>query len=228
MKDINKQVIEALNFRHACKEFDENKKISEADFETILESARLSPSSFGFEPWQFLVVQNPDAREKLRKSTWGANGERYGTRGQLGTSSHFVLLLSKKAKDLKYDSKYLKHLFEEVKKLPKEMADAYIEVIKGFQSSNPDLDHDAGLESWACKQTYIAMGNMMHSAAFLGIDSCPIEGFEKDKIDEILKESFDVDTEEYQIASMIAFGYRKNEEVYPKSRRMTKDVIRWI
>lgn len=228
MNDINKQLIDALYFRHACKEFDENKKISDADFDTIIESARLSPSSFGFEPWQFLVVQNLEAREKLRANTWGANGERYGTKGQLGTASHFVILLSKKARDLRYDSKYLRNLFEGVKKLPKEMADAYIDVIKGFQTANPELNHDAGLEAWACKQTYIALANMMHTAALLGIDSCAVEGFEKDKINEILKESFGVDTEEYQIALMLPLGYRKNEEMFPKSRRASDDVIRWI
>ncbi|NOQ78378.1 MAG: NAD(P)H-dependent oxidoreductase, partial [Gammaproteobacteria bacterium] len=66
MKEMKEQFIEMMNFRHACKVFDENKKISDDDFQYILESARLSPSSFGFEPWHFLVVQDPALRDKLK------------------------------------------------------------------------------------------------------------------------------------------------------------------
>lgn len=228
MCNINKQIIDALYLRHACKLFDKNKTISKENFETILESARLSPSSFGFEPWKFVVVQSPEAREMLREYSWGANGERYGHEGQLGSASHFVLLLSKKAKHLKYDSDYLKHLFKDIKKLPDEMVEAYMNVVKNFQSSNPDLNNDEGLEKWASKQTYIPMTNMMHSAALLGIDSCPIEGFDSKEINKILKNSFGVNTEEYKISLMLAFGYRKNEEMFPKSRRTSEDVISWI
>lgn len=72
MSDKKQQIIEAYQFRHATKEFDPEKKISESDFEFILETGRLSPSSLGLEPWKFVVVQNPELREKLREFTWGA------------------------------------------------------------------------------------------------------------------------------------------------------------
>jgi nitroreductase len=69
---LNKQeIIEAYWFRHACKEFDSAQKISAEDFDFILETGRLSPSSFGLEPWKFLVVQNLELREKLREHAWG-------------------------------------------------------------------------------------------------------------------------------------------------------------
>ncbi|MEC2164969.1 nitroreductase family protein, partial [Bacillus velezensis] len=82
MSDKKQQIIEAYQFRHATKEFDPEKKISESDFEFILETGRLSPSSLGLEPWKFVVVQNPELREKLREFTWGAQK-------QLPTASHF-------------------------------------------------------------------------------------------------------------------------------------------
>lgn len=72
MADLKKQILDAYNFRHATKEFDPNKKVSDSDFEFILETGRLSPSSLGLEPWKFVVVQNPEFREKLREYTWGA------------------------------------------------------------------------------------------------------------------------------------------------------------
>ncbi|MDP4098288.1 NAD(P)H-dependent oxidoreductase [Paenibacillus sp. P96] len=77
----------AFEFRHATKEFDPTKKISAEDFNVILETARLSPSSVGLEPWKFVVVQNPDLREKLRTVSWGAQG-------QMPTASHVVLILA--------------------------------------------------------------------------------------------------------------------------------------
>jgi nitroreductase len=79
---ISKQeILDAFWFRHACKEFDDSRKLNAEDFQFILETARLSPSSFGLEPWKFLVVQNPLLREKLAACTWG--GQK-----QLPTGSH--------------------------------------------------------------------------------------------------------------------------------------------
>lgn len=72
METAKEQILAAYRFRHACKEFDSEKKISDADFQFILETGRLSPSSFGFEPWKFIVLQNPRIREKLLPVTWGA------------------------------------------------------------------------------------------------------------------------------------------------------------
>ncbi len=82
----------AFEFRHATKVFDDTKKVADADFNRILEAARLSPSSFGMEPWNLLVVQSPEKRELFREFSWGANGAFNGSKGQLGTASHFVIL----------------------------------------------------------------------------------------------------------------------------------------
>ena len=71
VKDVKEQVLNAYHFRHACKEFDADRKIPKEDFDFILETARLSPSSFGLEPWKFLVVQNRAVREKIRSVSWG-------------------------------------------------------------------------------------------------------------------------------------------------------------
>lgn len=68
---LKEDILAAYAFRHATKEFDSSRKISSGDFTFILETGRLSPSSFGFEPWKFVVVQNPELREKLRANAWG-------------------------------------------------------------------------------------------------------------------------------------------------------------
>ena len=217
---MQEQIIEALNFRHACKQFDASKKISDTDFNFILETGRLSPSSFGFEPWKFLVVQNMDLREKLKAFTWGGQG-------QLPTASHVLLVLARKGFFMRYDSPYLVDFMKEVKKLP----DNIIELIKGafkkFQETDFKLlENERALFDWACKQTYIVMANMMTAAAMIGIDSCPMEGFEMEKIEAILKQDFGVDTEKFGVSHMIAFGYRAADPM-PKSRQSLEDITEW-
>ena len=91
-QDIQAQIIDAFNFRHATKVFDADRKIDERTFATILEAARLSPTSFGHEPFKILMIQSQDKRELFREFSWGANGMMSGTTGQLGTASHFGII----------------------------------------------------------------------------------------------------------------------------------------
>ena len=104
-------ILKAFQFRHACKEFDPNKKITKADIDFILETARLSPSSFGFEPWHFIVVQNNDLREKLKSGAWGASKK-------LETASHFIVCLTMRSHFLRHDSPYIKDFMRNVQHLP--------------------------------------------------------------------------------------------------------------
>lgn len=72
MKEKNKEILEAFNYRYACKKFNKDKKVSDEDFATIIESARLSPSSFGLEPWKFLLLKNEKMKEDFKEFAWGA------------------------------------------------------------------------------------------------------------------------------------------------------------
>ena len=123
---IKEQVLNAFNFRHACKEFDATKKISDDDFNFILETGRLSPSSLGLEPWKFLIVQNEDLRKQLKEVSWGAQG-------QLPTASHYVIFLTRNKNELSYNSQYVRDMFENVHHMPKEVANAIIEKMEDFQ-----------------------------------------------------------------------------------------------
>jgi nitroreductase len=219
--DVKQQIMEALNFRHACKEFDPARKIADGDFDLILDAARLSPSSFGFEPWKFLVVQNGDLREKIRTVSWGAQG-------QLPTASHFVVLLARKAADVRYDAPYLKRIMEEVQKSPAEAIVARMERVKGFQENDFRLTDERALFDWACKQTYIALGDMLTVAALLGIDSCPIEGFNREQLEAVLSQAGVLDGAHFGVACMAAFGYRAHAPVRAKTRRGIAEVAEWI
>ena len=213
-------ILNAFYFRHACKIFDEKKKIPDDIFDTILETGRLSPSSFGFEPWKFLVVQNRDLRKKLLPMTWGAQGT-------LPTASHFVIILARKQSTLRYDSDYITHMMYDVHHIPKEAAEQRRTKYKVFQEEDFKLyESERTMFDWAGKQTYIALGNMMNSAAMLGVDSCAIEGFKVEEAEKVMAEDFGIDTEIFGVAVMVAFGYRQ-ESPKEKTRQKREDVVTW-
>jgi len=216
---MENKFLDAMMFRHACKEFDNTKKISNEDFNTILEMGRLSPSSFGFEPWKFLVIQNEALREKLKAFSWGAQG-------QLPTASHFMIIASRKAKTLHYSHEYISNMLK-YKELPEDVQELYLQFYEKFQKEDFSLlGDDKYVFDWATKQTYIALANMMTGAATMGIDSCPIEGFDYAQTEAFMKDELGLDTEEFGPAVMVAFGYRKDEP-RGKSRQIMEDVTAW-
>lgn len=188
--------MQAMDFRHACKKFDTTKKIPAEQFEQILEFGRKSPSSFGQEHWKFVVVQTPELREQLKVACWG--------QPQITESSHVVVILAK-TKDVEPRSEYMMNLFRR-RGLPEDAFQAYLDryAVHMAKEIHPVMSTYA----WSAKQCYIAMANMMTGAAFLGIDSCPIEGFGKKDVEQVLN----VDTSRYEVAVVVAFGYRAGEQ----------------
>ena len=218
---MENKFLEAMQFRHATKEFDESKKISDEDFSAILEYGVLSPSSFGYEPWKFVVVQNKQLREKLKAFTWGAQGT-------LPTASHFVIILARKSEGMKYGSEYINHMMKEVKQLPQDVQDLYAKFYEKFQKVDFNLlESDRTLFDWASKQTYIALANMMTGAAYMGIDSCPTEGFDAIKAEEFIANELGIDTNEFGVSVMVPFGYRKEDPSRGKSRQEVETVTAW-
>ncbi len=217
----SKEILEAFNFRYACKIFDKNRKISDEDFNTILEVARLSPSSFGFEPWRFVVIDSMDIREKMLPIVWGAQNT-------LPTASKFVVILARKKPTLLYNSDYITYMLYDIHKIPKEKAEARREKYKKFQEDNFKLlESNRAIFDWASKQTYIALGNMMSVAAILGIDSCAIEGFDLEKIEKLLSKEIGFDRSIFGVSVMVAFGYRLNEQP-KKTRQALEDIVEYI
>ncbi len=217
---ISKQdILDAFHFRHACKEFDPARKIPKEDFDLILETGRLSPSSFGYEPWRFVVVQDPALREKLKTVTWGAQK-------QLPTSSHYVVILARKA-GMRPDGAHVRHMMHDIYKFPPERIAGRTSVYTKFQESDFKLGDDRALFDWACKQGYIALGNMMTAAAMIGVDSCPVEGYDQASAEAVLAEAGVLDPEEWGLCVMVGFGYRVNPQS-TKVRQPIEDVVRWV
>lgn len=205
------QFMQALSFRHACKLFDENKKISEHDLQTILEAGRLSPSSFGLEPWHFLVITDPSAKQRIRKVCWD--------QPQITTCSHLVFALFRRGDQFKLDSEYLRKAMQ--RKLPanadKQATDKACQRFIDYYQNN--LANDVNVNRWAEMQCYIACTNMMTAAAYQKIDSCAIGGFDyypTVKLFEDLLPWFN--DKDYGIALGVTFGYR----IHPAPEK-----IRW-
>ncbi|MBU7595743.1 NAD(P)H-dependent oxidoreductase [Metabacillus halosaccharovorans] len=214
------EILYAFNFRHATKAYDENKKISEEDFNFILEIGRLSPSSFGFEPWKFLIVQSLEFRERLKKVAPGAEQKLKG-------ASHFVIILART--DIRYDSEYIIHHMKSVQKVPDEFVRMLVFGLKQFQEDNWKLlKSERALYDWSSKQTYIALANMMSAAAQIGIDSTPIEGFDPDCVHALLESEDLLENGIFKPSVMVAFGYRKEEPKRPKTRKNLSEIVQWI
>lgn len=193
---MEKDFLKAMNFRHACKIFDDNKKIKDEDVNFILETARKSPSSFGMEPWKFLVITNEDLKAKLRPACWD--------QVQITSCSHLVVILAR-IESVKPESGEVEKRFAR-RDMPQDKLDFYLDLYAGHLKET--LSCDENIYHWTSKQTYIALANMMTAAASIGIDSCPIEGLDKAKIEEILE----LDTAKYQLSVILPLGYRLNEQ----------------
>ncbi len=145
------KMLEIFNFRYACKSFNPTKEIPQEDFGVILESARLSPSSFGFEPWKFLVPKDKALKNTLKSVCWGGENA-------LDNASEFVVILARKKVDLVADSAYIQYMVEEVQKLPSEIQKIKKEFFHRFLAEEfALLKDDRKIFDWAGKQCYIAL-----------------------------------------------------------------------
>jgi nitroreductase len=212
------QFRQALQLRHATKSFDPSRKITPEDFQFLLEAAHLSPTSFGLEPWRLVVVQDPALRESLKTVTWGAQG-------QLPTSSHFVALTVLRGTELEPQGSYIPgHLAS--KGYPADRVAGTQAKLAGFFHDEQNFATPELRTEWAARQAYIALGNMMTAAAFVGIDSCPIEGFHQKKLEEILAGHGGYDPKTHAVVCLAAFGYREKEP-HARLRKPLDQSVGW-
>jgi nitroreductase len=197
----------AMDFRHACKIFDEDKKISDEDIHYILEMGRKSPSSFGLEGWKFLVITNEELKKRLRVECWN--------QVQITSCSHLVVLLAE-IEGTKVESGKPKTQLGR-RGMSEDKLQGYVKLYASHLADT--LSSDEKIYEWSARQTYIAGANMMTAAAFIGIDSCPIEGMDRAKVENILG----LDTKKWQVSMLLPFGYRIKEQ--QKQIRLSFDEV---
>ena len=168
------KLLNSLLWRYATKKFDSAKKLSDTELNELLEVLRLAPSSFGLQPYKFIVVTNQDLRNKLRENAWN--------QAQVTDASHLIVLATRTDVNKEYVTNYVKHIAN-TRKLPVNALKSYEDNVINLVNS---MTKDQVLE-WCKKQTYITLGALIVAAAEKQIDMCPMEGFNVQKFDELLK-----------------------------------------
>ncbi len=167
------QLIKSLNWRYATKKFDSSKKVSDTDIAFIEESTRLSASSYGFQPYIILKIENPEIKKQLLPLSWNQT--------QIVDAPHLYVLCSY----LDFTNEMVDEYIQKkaiIQNTPLENLEAYKGFIKGKlkEKSKEEISH------WTAKQTYIALANMLTACGELNIDSCPMEGFEPEGYNKLL------------------------------------------
>ncbi len=198
-----KSIKESLEWRYATKKFDATKKISDEDLNELLESLRLTPSSFGLEPWKFIVVTDKELREKLKAASWNQS--------QVTDASHHIVLCVRKNIDEAYVDRFIARIAKTRGKS--------VEDLKGYKDmmwrSISKMDQKS-IEEWNKKQAFIALGFLMSACATKGIDSCPMEGFDAKTYDELLG----LAGGEYTTAVLCPVGYRAEDDPYIAKKKV--------
>ena len=169
------EILEKLQWRYAVKKFDPSKKISEADWFVLEESLRLAPSSYGLQPWKFIVVQDPKIRAALTPVSWNQT--------QVEDCSHYVVLATLTKIEVAYVEKFVAKIAQ-VRELDVASLENYKNLMVSDLVNGP---RSAIVQWWSQRQSYIAMGMLMETAALLDIDACPLEGIEPAAYDRILQ-----------------------------------------
>ena len=209
------QLLDQLNWRYATKQFDSTRKISAEDWDSLEEALRLSPSSVGLQPWKFLVITDPALRAELQPFSYGQS--------QIVDASHLVVLTTKvNLGEADVDAHVAK--VAEVRGVPAEdLAPLKAMAMGGIVSGKSETER----RDWAFNQTYLALGNLLTSAALLGIDACPMEGFSRDEYDRILG----LPEQGLGAAVVATLGYRSSDDKYgtaPKVRFNRDEVIQHL
>lgn len=209
------QLLDQLRWRYATKKFDATRKIPAATWQALEESLRLAPSSFGLQPWKFLVVENPDLRKQLMAVSWN--------QAQVVDASHLVVFAVKKGVGAA-DANKLADAIIAQRGLKPEQVEPYRKMMLGFLNNLP-----AGfdVDDWSSRQVYIAIGQFMASAAALGIDTCPMEGLDPAAYDRILG----LEAKGLHTLCAMPAGYRHADDAYAKLAKVRyahDDVIEHI
>jgi nitroreductase len=209
------QLLEALNWRYATKAFDPNRKIPAATWKTLQEALMLSASSFGLQPYRFIDVNDSATRAKLMPHAWGQR--------QVVDASHFVVFAARTAMTEAEIDRFLARIVE-VRGGNREALAGYRQMMTG---SLVGEEAKARIPHWAAHQAYIALGNLLNSAALLGVDACPMEGFVPAEFDKILS----LPAQGYTAVVCCALGYRSADDKYatiPKVRFPVAELIQTV
>ena len=205
-------LIDALSWRYATKLFDSTRKIASKEWSVLEESLVLTPSSFGLQPYRFIVITDPDLKAKLRPVSWNQS--------QITDCSHLVVFVARHLLTEEDVDHYIERIAE-VRGVKAEELAGYRGMMLGTLVTGPRA---ATVPEWAARQSYIALGQFMASAALLGLDTCPLEGLDAAAYDKILE----LEGTPYRTVVACPVGYRAKEDKYatlPKVRFPVDELV---
>jgi nitroreductase len=207
----NEIITEQLHWRYAVKKFNAAKKISDADWKLLEDSLVLAPSSYGLQPYKFIVVNDENLREQLKPAAYGQT--------QITDASHLIVIAHKKVLT-DADVDHFVDRIVEVRNQPRESLKDYENTMKGTAQRNVA---ERTIETWNSRQAYLALGFLLETAAMMNIDACPMEGFNPAEFDRILN------LKDYASLVLCTLGYRDAENDWlanlPKVRFPKEELI---
>lgn len=199
------ELLNSLKWRYATKKFNPQKKVIEKDLKALSEAVRLSASSYGLQPYKVMIIQNDEVRKLLKEASWNQS--------QITDASYLFVFCIHQDYPVQEIDNYFRLIVDTQNADPSSL--------NGYKKSLTDLFKKKSPEEkrqWAAKQVYIALGSLLIACAELKIDACPMEGFEKDRYDEILG----LKEQGYRSTVIAAIGYRSEEDDAAKREKVRK------
>ncbi|MBC2839121.1 NAD(P)H-dependent oxidoreductase [Robiginitalea sp. SC105] len=197
--------IESLNWRYATKKFDADKKLSAEEIENLVDAIRLSASSYGLQPYRVLVISDPEVRKTLRPACWDQS--------QITDASHLLVFTHQTDFGPELVDSYIDTV-SETRGVAKEKLSGYADFMKSKLVELPA----SAKANWTARQAYLAVGNLLSAAAAARIDACPMEGFEAEKVNEILG----LTSKGLSAAVLVAVGHRSQEDATQHNEKVRR------
>ncbi len=197
------EILDQLNWRYACKKFDTEKKLSPEQVDTLVKAFNLTATSYGLQPMKLQVITNTDLREKLFANSFN--------QAQVKDASHLFVITAKVNMNQSDIDAYF-DLIDDLRATPKELIAPYRAHLTNWVASESENNMDI----WARKQTYIALGNLLNVCAVIGVDSCPMEGFDANAYDEILN----LKETDYTTSLVLPVGFRHEEDFMSQLKKV--------
>ncbi|HUF05258.1 MAG TPA: NAD(P)H-dependent oxidoreductase [Aridibacter sp.] len=189
-----KTILHQLRWRYATKGFDPELKVSEEDWETLMNAAILAPSSWGLQPFKMVVVTDTEMKKRLRPAC--------NNQPQITDCSHLVIFAASKELTEEHIDGFI-DLTAKTREMELEELEDFRKLLHDFRKK---LETNGTALTWSQRQSYISLGFLLSTSALMGIDACPMEGFQPEKVDEILG------LEGYRSTALCALGYRTGND----------------
>lgn len=200
-------IIESLKWRYATKKFDTEKTLPQEKIDVLTEAFNLTATSYGLQPVKLVVLKNKTLQQKLVPHSWDQK--------QVADASHVLIICIEKEIDEDYITNYFEHV--------KAVRNTSDDILKSFRE---DLIYSfkekpsEEITTWAAKQAYLALGNLLTVCAAEQIDACPMEGFVPEKYDELLS------LKDLGLHSVLVLpvGYRAEDDFFSSLKKVRKSI----